>query len=563
MRTERVSRREIALVAALAVLPLLPFLSAAVSIDAPVFLAISRQIVAHPADPFGFDMIWDPTSPEVHVFNRNPPLLSYYLAPWVGLFGERESILHSVMLPFPLIAALCFYGIARRLGGEGLAPAALLVATPAFLVLGTTLMLDVPVLACMLLAVYAFLRGREAEGRARIGWELGAGLAAAATGLMKYVGFSIAPLLAAGVVLLYPRRWLPAARMVGLPLAVWALWGVYTMSLYGSVHFWIATDLVQEKSFEPYDFWNQVASTPIYYGGALLFPIAVWLRTLVRSRTGAELAVVGVLLGAAAVHFVLPEGEPPRRNPIEPDEALLAAVGFASAFYLWGLCLRPRRWLASPLDRFLGLWLFGFLFFSMLLNWHVNAADALLAAPPVILSLFRIPELRPSRRSVAGWIAFALPFSLLLAWADTHQAGFYRTAARNIAAEIGDSPGERWFVGHWGLQYYLEREGFRAVVPPQYERWYGKSELEKGDWVSSARNVSQLDVSRNMNNYRLRLVWNWEQKWWLPLRTTNADAGAGFYSHHAGYVPFGWTDAAVESVGLGRVIRVKPKAPLR
>jgi hypothetical protein len=66
-----------------------------------------------------------------------------------------------------------------------------------------------------------------------------------------------------------------------------------------------------------------------------------------------------------------------------------------------------------------------------------------------------------------------------------------------------------------------------------------------------------------MNNYRLRLVWSWEQKWWLPLRTTNADAGAGFYSHHAGYVPFGWTDVPVESIGLGRVIGVKATAPLR
>ena len=56
----RRGRCEIALVGALALLPLLPFLGAAVSIDAPVFLAITHQIVAHPADPFGFDMIWDP-----------------------------------------------------------------------------------------------------------------------------------------------------------------------------------------------------------------------------------------------------------------------------------------------------------------------------------------------------------------------------------------------------------------------------------------------------------------------------------------------------------------------
>ena len=176
------SQREIAVVAALVLVPLLPFLSAAVSIDAPVFLAVARQIVASPADPFGFDMIWDPTSPRVDVFNRNPPLLSYWFAPWIAWFGEREWVLHAVLLPFPLMAALSFYGIARRVAGDGLAPTALLVATPAFLVLGTTLMLDVPVVAWMLLAVYALLRAAERESprRKRIGWELVAGGAAAA-----------------------------------------------------------------------------------------------------------------------------------------------------------------------------------------------------------------------------------------------------------------------------------------------------------------------------------------------------------------------------------------------
>jgi hypothetical protein len=384
-----------------------------------------------------------------------------------------------------------------------------------------------------------------------------AGVAAAAAGLTKYVGFSIAPLLAAGVDLLVPRRGPALVRVLGIPLVVWGLWGAWTAALYGNVHFWVATDLVQEKSFDPDEFWNQALSAPIYCGAALVFPIFLWLRTLLRGRKGTEIAVIGMLLGAAVVRYVLPEGDPPRRYPIEADEATLGAAGFASALFLWWMCLRPSRVLASALDRWLGLWIGGVVFFSMFLNWHVNAADALLAAPPLILMLFRDPELRPTRRLVALWVGLSLPLSVLLAWSDSHQAGFYRTAARNIAAEIGDQPGDRWFVGHWGLQYYLEREGFRAVVPPQYERWYGASVLEKDDWVSSSRNVSQLDVTRNMSQYRIRSVWNWEQNSWLPLRTTNADAGAGFYSHHAGYVPFGWKDVPVESVGLGRVTGIK------
>ena len=74
--TGSVSRREIGLLAVLALVPLFPFLSAAISIDGPVFIAVAQQIATNPADPFGFDMIWDPTSPWVAEFNRNPPLLS-------------------------------------------------------------------------------------------------------------------------------------------------------------------------------------------------------------------------------------------------------------------------------------------------------------------------------------------------------------------------------------------------------------------------------------------------------------------------------------------------------
>jgi 4-amino-4-deoxy-L-arabinose transferase-like glycosyltransferase len=544
-------RREVAILAALTVLPLLPFLPTAISIDAPVFVAVAHQIVASPLDPFGFQMIWDPTSPDAAVFNRNPPLLSYWIAPWIALLGERDALLHALVLPFPLLASLSFYGIARRLAGTGLAPAALLVLTPAFLVLATTLLLDVPVLACVLLSVYALLRGVEGEGSR--GWQWAAGLAAAAAGLLKYVGFCTAPLLAAGVLLFARRPAAVAVRVLLPPVVLWGLWGAHSASLYGAVHFLGSTDVVVDRSFEPAEFWNQVVSTAIYYGAALLFPVALWARALVGSRGSTELAVAAVLLGTAAAWNVLPGGEPPRRVPLEVDEMVFAALGFAGCLFLWGSLLRPARFRQGPVDRFLLLWLGGLLVFTALLNWHVNAADALLAAPPVLLLVFRHDALRPGRRFVVVCAALLLPASLLLAWADAVQSNFYREAARRIAAEIGDRPGARWFVGHWGFQHYLERQGFRAVVPPMY----GRSDLAVGDWVASARNVSQLDVSRDMGRYGLREAWAWEKRSPLPLRTTNADAGAGFYSHHSGYVPFAWTRSPVERIGLGRVVSVR------
>jgi 4-amino-4-deoxy-L-arabinose transferase-like glycosyltransferase len=109
-------------------------------------------------------------------------------------------------------------------------------------VLATTLLLDIPLLAFMLFAVYAMLRG---AGEGRAGWQLAAGAAGAAAGLAKYVGFCVAPLLAAGVVLLYPRRVRPLLRVLLPPLVVWGLWGAYTAHLYGSPHFAGSTDALR------------------------------------------------------------------------------------------------------------------------------------------------------------------------------------------------------------------------------------------------------------------------------------------------------------------------------
>ena len=125
-------------------------------------------------------------------------------------------------------------------------------------------------------------------------------------------------------------------------------------------------------------------------------------------------------------------------------------------------------------------------------------------------------------------------------------------ALLSAVAAIGDAPGSRWQVGQWGFQHYLARVGFQPLVPGS-ARSPG-SPLAPGDWVATARNVSQLDVAAYMERFALKPVDRFVAESRLPLRTTNPDAGAGFYTHHGGYVPFAVSRVPLDEIALGRVI---------
>jgi 4-amino-4-deoxy-L-arabinose transferase-like glycosyltransferase len=548
-----VRAREGLAVAALALLPIAPFAGAAFGVDEPVFLAVAQRIVAAPLDPFGFQMVWDATgASDAARFNLNPPLLSYWLAPWLAAFGESEAWLRIAVWPFALLAAFAFHGIAARAEVEPLPATALFVAAPAFVVLATTFQLDVAVAAWLLCAVWLLLRAR-ASGATRD--ELGAGVAAAAAGLTKYVGLAALPLLAAGLVLLPGARrtrlgtWL---RVVGVPALAFAAWGVFTYARYGFVHYAAGLEIVGQRDTRAPELVNHLASLPIWYGGALLFPLFALALGLLRRRR-VELAALCAFAGAAVALYVLPQGEPLRRVPLDLVNGIFAALCFAGG--LFGVILALARGLSprgAPLDRFLLLWAGGFAVFSLFVNWHVNAADALLVAPPLLLLLLRGGTLAPSRR--AQWLcaALALTLSVALAAVDAAQRDVYRDAARRIADAIGTAPGARWQVGQWGFQLYLEREGFRPVLPATSHT--PGSPLAPGDWVASARNVSQLDLVPYMARFRIQPVQSFAAPFALPLRTTNPDAGAGFYTHHGGYVPFAFSRAPLDDVGLGRVV---------
>ena len=99
-----------------------------------------------------------------------------------------------------------------------------------------------------------------------------------------------------------------------------------------------------------------------------------------------------------------------------------------------------------------------------------------------------------------------------------------------------------------------------ALLLPALDRLVialGGSTLAPGDWLAAPRNVAQQDTSAYERRTELSEAGRFERAGAWPLRTTNMDAGAGFYSHRFGYTPFWWSREPFDRVQLGRVTRVQ------
>ena len=84
-----------------------------------------------------------------------------------------------------------------------------------------------------------------------------------------------------------------------------------------------------------------------------------------------------------------------------------------------------------------------------------------------------------------GGVFLGLAFFAL----DWRGAQAHRQAAEEAARWVRDHEGgQAWYVGHWGFQYYAERQGLRPVVPdyspdPGCVPLPPPSRLRRGDYL--------------------------------------------------------------------------------
>jgi 4-amino-4-deoxy-L-arabinose transferase-like glycosyltransferase len=533
---DRTSRWRCWHVAVLTIGLLLPFVQKPFNVDDPLFVWAADRIRVEPLRPYLFSVNWYGTDQPIWRVAQNPPLQSYYLAAVRASFGTSEAVLHLAMLVPVLVCVVSVWDLARSLWANQLAAVVWTVATPTFAVSASTVMCDVPMLALWCGACACWLRG---IARPHHGWLLLAALLAGLAGWMKYFGMACVPLL-------FCHGW-ARRRSLGLwtvsllvPVAMYLAWDLWSSQVFGQSHIVQATRYAQifRVSLSPaqqHPLANVIPALS-FAGGGLLVPLLAW-RLVSSWRYAAGVAVATSLLALAfapsvrAAWKVEPGG-------LEWAELGLFALGGAFSLTLCCVHVAQRRDADALL---LAAWSFGTFCFAAFFNWTVSGRTILPMAPAVALAMAR--EIDPRqwtrwRQSAAlAATAVAVGVCFILLRADARWAAANRVAARDISEKYDAAGGRLWFLGHWGLQYYLERAGAKSVR-------FNRSVIEPGDWLLVPKNSP--GVERPHPN-SVVVVERLEYELPQLAAVMNYELGAGFYSSVWGPLPWSFGPVSPES----------------
>ncbi|MCH7599004.1 MAG: glycosyltransferase family 39 protein [Myxococcales bacterium] len=515
---------------------LLPFAGKAFHIDDPIFLWTAEQISASPTDFFGFDVNWYGFIEPMYAVNKNPPLVSYYLALVAAFAGWSEFSLHLGMLLPTLALALGIYRLAERFCDEPFLAAIMALASPVFLVSATSLMSDVPMLALWCWALEFFLRGIERDR-----WRdfIVAGCLMGLCVLAKYFGLALIPL-----VLVYgaarrraPGRWLIS---VALALAIVAVFDLYTRALYG---FDPLLDVVGYAINPDVRFrvspLQRTATGFFFLGGCTLGSalFAPWLW----SRRALAAMVFCFGLVAAAFVYSFEAGQP--GFDLQIHRAIFAFAGLH--LVALGLADFARR--RDPESMLLILWLLGVFVFATFTNW-TTSGRAILAAIPVvgILLVRRLADVRMLRPPlIVGILVPGLALAIAVGKADADWAHSARSAAHQFAASSASDHGRLYFQGSWGFQRYMEMAGFTRLA-------MGETVLVPGDRVVMAidgSNVFRLPPGRS----KLIETRSFASSKWIAVMSR--ERSAGFYASVWGSLPYRFGRPSADRYRVFRMTR--------
>lgn len=440
--SEPTARRPWSALAAVALIVTLVDVFKPVHNDDPTYILFARNIGEQPLDPYRFSILsFDRPSPANHVLA--PPLLLYWLAGAIPLFGENPAMWKASLFPFAILFVVSLHELFRRFAGNAASPATALVAlSPTFLP-SLNLMLDVPSLAISLSGLTVFF---SACDRGIFWRSLAAGGLFGLAIQTKYTGL-FAPIVAIAYGICFQRLALAivAAVVAGLVAGAWEL---FLFVRQGESH------LIYHSLMNPA---GRTAMTEMASALAMTliqtaWPLLVFLTIGLFSR---------------------------RREDVSGDDSKRKS----HFLVVWLLVELAGYFVLSPFPavrRTMGL--------------------VVVASLIVARSMAGSARTTVTRRLAAATATASIVWGTLFAVIDHWDAAAQRHAARMAMAHIRsiDSISKVWFTGYWGFQFYAEQAGMKQLVPADRLRFdqtlrdwepvsgiamLEPSRVPKGDWI--------------------------------------------------------------------------------
>jgi len=558
--------RDLAILVLIVVGCAVPFLSQPFHMDDNFYMDMARSARVHGLFPYDAPYDFGGFHLPDMASHSHPPLQAYFLAAVQSVAGEaegREWIYHSAALVFPLLATWSMYFLSARFVARPIWPALALAVTPLFLVMGHTLMTDVPMLAFWLAAIASFLWATESLRTYLYG--VGAVFLFAAM-FTSYQAVALVPLIG---FYLMRRRVRPAAWLwLLLPLGVMGVWLGISSYHYGRLILGDTLGYIQSRHAATLGTLATKALALLeYQGWLILFPFFL-LYVLARGLKG-RLLGLSFLLALYIAQARVPEYR-------WADKAIFI-VGCMTGIFVVGQmlgflrgALRPGRSEAGGMGRleaqFLSLWYFGVIAYCLILFTEGSARYILPLIPPLLLFFFRrletaeVIEYRVESRPwlnsamvASGSLVLTLAWGLFLAQADFEFARIYPRAAAAFSRMF---PGfDAYVTGEWGFRYYFGRVGAKPLPADE-------TQVRGGSLIVTPELAMPYNLPGDLESMTLakplaRLSFDLK----TPFRVMDLHSPAGFYSTGWGLIPFSFSSEALETLEVRQVSFMVERLP--
>jgi 4-amino-4-deoxy-L-arabinose transferase-like glycosyltransferase len=426
------------LLAAIALLLLvrLPFLNQPIQGDDFYYLAGAQHAQIDPLHPNHARYVFQGVEVDMRG-HPHPPLNAWFLAAVLALTGDiNEITFHLAYLLFSVIAVISMWSIARRFSKSPLWATLFFIATPAFMVNGTSLESDLPLLSFWMASIALFIHDKPAL----------AAISMALAALSGYQALALIPILAAYSWTRGAGFRLRSTLVPLVPLFTLALWQLYERATTGDLPVTVLAGYFETYNLHSLSNKFKNATALTVHLSWLIFPALLIQKT--------RLFLITFTASATAAAF------------IDPNPLFFLSIALGISFLITLL-----RTIAK--DHFLLLWTLIFFSFALVIFFAGSARYLLpIAAPVIILTLNR---LHSRKRLLAAGLCLQLALGFALAHANyAHWDGY-----RRFIASLSLENKRVWINGEWGMRYYAESAGALPIVRGQAVR--------PGDMVLSSR----------------------------------------------------------------------------